>query len=102
MSERTCPCGARHPLDAGRLVGPQQLGGGEIAILRNCPGCATTYSGAVMTDAAVCEGCGRVVAGTTDDPKTTLEGGTVLCLDCAASDMRVPRVTYGRRRRRVA
>jgi hypothetical protein len=56
------------------------------------------------TDAATarCIVCTRLVVGTTSDVRVVTMDG-VLCGGCAETDDRVPRLTYGRRRRsRVA
>lgn len=85
-----CLCG--HPRDPefDRYIGPQECGDGEVALLHNCSGCKTTYSGAVLTDAAVCADCKHAIVGDAEDPKViatidTSDGveSRIWCLDCA-------------------
>lgn len=82
-----CACGRSHA-DAAHLVkvGWQQLCDGELALLVNCP-CGSTICAELLTDAALCVVCRRVVTGEPGDPKIVaypgpLESG-VHCRGCA-------------------
>lgn len=86
---RRCVCGHEHHVDDAPYVGAQECGDGEVALLHNCPACKTTYSGELLTDAAVCSRCRHAVVGDAEDPKIvalvqTTEGleSVVWCLDC--------------------
>ena len=85
----TCGCGRVHDDATGLVkVGWQELGEGELALLVNCPSpCNSTIAAAILTDAALCVVCRRVVTGEPDDPKIVaypgpLESG-VHCRGCA-------------------
>ena len=83
-----CACGAVHP-DASKLakVGWQELGDGELALLVNCATCNSTICAELLTDAALCIVCRRVVVGDARDPKIVAYPGAadsgVHCAACA-------------------
>lgn len=86
-------CHLRHDSEEGRFIGPQEVGDGEWLMLHLCPGCTTTYTGAVVQDAARCDECTHLIVGDHEDPKlivSTTENGIprsrILCADCGLTD----------------
>jgi hypothetical protein len=81
-----CPCGREHAdVSALKKIGWQDLfGGGEHALLVNCPPpCNSTIAAAIVSDAARCTDCHRLVTGTVEDPKVHDPVGGTRCLACA-------------------
>jgi len=88
-----CRCGLMHE-DASRLVkrGWRDLGGGEFAMLANCP-CGETLSAARISDASKCSVCRRVVTGADGDVKCCAIDEHIPLVLCAACFRRHPRRT---------
>lgn len=83
-----CSCGTVHAVSSMPLVGYQDTVGGVVLELRNCTTSPTTRATAVYEDASKCRGCGRVVTGRHDDPKTCVEDEGVFCADCGRRRIR--------------
>jgi hypothetical protein len=85
---RECSCGCHHHLDDAKFIGAQECGNGEVALLRNCPNCKTSYAASVLTDAALCCSCGHAIVGDVEDPKIVVSfvdeesGYRIFCVDC--------------------
>jgi hypothetical protein len=88
-----CACGLEHQ-DASRLskVGWHDGGGGEFAMLVNCP-CGATLTAARIIDGSQCDVCRRVVTGAEGDVKCCVVDEQTPLVLCAACFRRHPRRT---------
>jgi DNA-directed RNA polymerase subunit RPC12/RpoP len=83
MSLHHCTCGRTVDVDDCRYIGAQETGEpGEWVLLFVCYECGTTFGGETVTDAARCAGCGHLVLGGAEDPKTVTEHHGIFCFYC--------------------
>lgn len=87
VSGFSCSCGARYEsADGLHVVGWQECGDGDLALLVNCR-CRSTICALYLIDACLCAHCRQPILGNDGDVKVCVEPDIKLHLACARANL---------------